>query len=97
MSSPAMAIDFRQAANRPSKAKTAAPFSIRFTEEERTLLQEKAGGRSLGAYIREQRLGEQDDIQTFRTARIPRNSDKQPPVCTHRRPAAFAQKTQFRA
>ncbi|MCZ6803362.1 MAG: hypothetical protein O7D86_05355 [Proteobacteria bacterium] len=62
MNSPAMAIEatksFRRAASKPDKAKSTMPFSIRFTEEERTLLQEKAGGRSLGAYIREQLLGE---------------------------------------
>ncbi len=75
MSSPALAIDFRQAANRPSKAKTTTPFSIRFTDEERTFLQEKAGCRSLGAYIREQLLGEKAEKR--RILRKPKVNEKE--------------------
>lgn len=40
------------------KKKTAAPFSIRLTAEERSLLYEQAGERPLGTYIRSRILGE---------------------------------------
>lgn len=40
------------------KAKSANPFSIRLTDDERAFLEEHAGNRPLGAYIREILLGE---------------------------------------
>jgi len=40
------------------KAKSTHPFSIRLSDDERALLEERAGNRPLGAYIREILLGE---------------------------------------
>ncbi len=51
------------------KKKTAAPFSLRLTAEERALLSEKAGNRPLGAYIRSCLLG--DNAQKRRKIRRP--------------------------
>lgn len=64
---------FQGAAVKPasnSKAKTAAPFSIRFTREERDRLQAEAGQQPLGAYIRSRLLGETADKR--RVSRRPR-------------------------
>ncbi|MDM3872530.1 hypothetical protein QSV34_14350 [Porticoccus sp. W117] len=42
----------------PKPKKRPAPFSIRLTPDERAYLEAKAGNRSLGAYIRQQLLGD---------------------------------------
>lgn len=55
MSGPALFRDFSGAAARPSEGKgkkAPAPFSIRFTDEERAWLEKDAGTLSLAAYIR---------------------------------------------
>lgn len=52
------------------KPKAAAPFSIRFTREERDRLQAEAGQQPLGAYIRSRLLGETADKR--RRSRRPR-------------------------
>ena len=41
------------------KKKPPAPFSLRLSAEERALLEQQAGGKPLGAYIRERLLGDQ--------------------------------------
>ncbi len=64
---------FRGAAAKPpskSKANAAAPFSIRFTREERDRLQAEAGQQPLGAYIRSRLLGDTADKR--RVSRRPR-------------------------
>ncbi|MEO1016417.1 MAG: hypothetical protein AAFY56_01810 [Pseudomonadota bacterium] len=64
---------FRGAAAKPfskSKASAAAPFSIRFTREERERMQAEAGQQPLGAYIRSRLLGETADKR--RVSRRPR-------------------------
>ena len=48
---------FTRAASKDTKAKQAAPFSLRLTFEERAKLERQANGKTLGAYIREQLLG----------------------------------------
>jgi len=47
--------------NAPSRklAKRISPLSVRFTEEERALLQQRAGRQSLSAYVRDSVLGGQ--------------------------------------
>ena len=57
------------------RAKAPAPFSLRLSAEERALLEERAGNRPLGAYIREQLLG--GHVQQRRRLRKPRVDDKQ--------------------
>lgn len=52
-----------------AKKKTAAPFSLRLTAEERTILNEQAGSRPLGTYIRSRILG--DHAQKRRKIRRP--------------------------
>lgn len=42
---------------RASKSDRPAPFSLRLSRDERAYLEEQAGGRPLGAYIRAQLLG----------------------------------------
>lgn len=54
--------------NPPAKSKP-APFSLRLSASERDYLEQQAGSRSLGAYIRARLLGEQ--AQTRRTLRKP--------------------------
>lgn len=41
------------------KRKRPAPFAIRLSDEERAILQRKAGKRSIGAYVRETVLGDE--------------------------------------
>ena len=41
------------------KRRRPSPLSIRLSDEERAILERKAGNRPLGAYVREQVLGEQ--------------------------------------
>ena len=45
--------------------KTAAPFSLRLTTDERAYLEQLAAGRPLGAYIRERLLGEQAEKRQY--------------------------------
>lgn len=47
-------------ANQAKKGKYPPPFSLRLTYEERARLEQDAAGKPLGAYIREQLLG--DDV-----------------------------------
>ncbi len=49
---------FRQAASGKPVGKQAAPFSIRLTVKERSVLERRARGLSLGAYIRKALLGD---------------------------------------
>lgn len=42
-----------------SKRRRSSPLSIRVTDEERAILERKAGKRSLGAYVRDAALGEE--------------------------------------
>ena len=44
------------AAPSPDRNKQPAPFSLRLTAEERSVRGERAGGRPLGAYIRDRLL-----------------------------------------
>ena len=61
--------DFRLAAQptRRERAAPSSPFSIRFTEDERKLLDERRGGRSLGAYIRGRLFGDEVPKQRVKT------------------------------
>ncbi len=52
-----------------AKSKTAAPFSLRLTDEEHACLKAQAGGQSLGRYIRSELLGKRTTAQ--RLARRP--------------------------
>ena len=45
--------------------KTAAPFSLRLTPDERATLDQLAGGRPLGAYIRKRLLGDQAEQRHY--------------------------------
>lgn len=58
-----------------AKKKRPSPFCIRLSEEERAYLEEKAGGKPLGAYIRQQLLG--DRAAKRRKQRKPSVDDKQ--------------------
>lgn len=49
--------EFKKSAGNPKK-KRPAPFPIRLSAEERAFLEAKAGNKPLGAYIRDQLLGE---------------------------------------
>jgi len=69
---------FSEASKPPTssrKAKATNPFSIRLSEEERTFLEERAGNRPLGAYIREILLGEHEHKR--RAIRRPQIEDTQ--------------------
>lgn len=71
---------FRRAAEpeqkRPARtAKGPVPFSLRLSAEERAILEERAGDRPLGAYIRAQLLG--GHAQARRRTRKPRADAKQ--------------------
>lgn len=57
------------------KKKTASPFSLRLTPEEREYLNQQTGARPLGAYIRERLLG--DRTEKRRTFRKPHVDEKQ--------------------
>lgn len=48
------------------KAKYPPPFSLRLTYEERAILEAEAGGKPLGAYIRDKILGEKASARTRR-------------------------------
>ena len=48
---------------RPLTTKRPSPFCIRLTPDERAFLEEKAGNRPLGAYIRSQLLGDKQAIR----------------------------------
>lgn len=48
------------------KTKYPPPFSLRLTYEERAILEAEAGGKPLGAYIREKILGEKASARTRR-------------------------------
>lgn len=65
------------ASNAPAltKAKQTAPFSLRLTTEERAYLNQMAGNRPLGGYIRERLLGENGDKR--RSFRKPRTDEVQ--------------------
>lgn len=56
------------------KKVTPSPFSLRLSAKERAWLEERAGNRPLGAYIRERLLGERE--QKRRRFRKPRIDDK---------------------
>lgn len=55
--------------------KRPTPFSLRLTRDERTMLDERAGGQPLGAYIRGQLLGEVN-LTKRRAQRKPKVTDK---------------------
>ncbi|VAW36222.1 Glycosyltransferase [hydrothermal vent metagenome] len=57
------------------KKNTYSPFSIRFSKEERSYLEQQAGNRPLGAYIRDELLAEK--AQKRRTMRKPSIEDGQ--------------------
>lgn len=57
------------------KKKAPAPFAIRFSVEERAYLEECAGNKPLGTFIRECVLG--DKMQKRRAVRKPRIEDRQ--------------------
>ena len=59
-----------------NRAKPTKPFSVRLTDEERAYLEELAGKRPLGAYIRQKLLGEKADKRK-RNLRKPTLNDKQ--------------------
>lgn len=52
-----------------TKRKYPPPFSLRLTSQERAILEERAKGRSLGAYIRMRLLGEDASPRKFQTRR----------------------------
>lgn len=58
-----------------NKPKQAAPFSIRLTADERAYLEDQAGNRPLGAYIRVKLLGDRADKR--RASRKPKLQDAQ--------------------
>ena len=58
----------------PSQSQKPAPFSLRLTKKERAFLDVRAGNHPLGAYIREQLLGE--DALKRRKQRKPRINDQ---------------------
>ncbi len=69
---------FQAASNivsKPGGKKSAAPFSLRLTEEERAALDRQAGSKPLGAYIRERLLTGQ--VRKRRASRKPRVDEKQ--------------------
>lgn len=59
----------------PGEGKKHSPFSIRLSEEERKHLEQLAGNRPLGAYIRDQLLGEK--AHKRRALRKPTVGDEQ--------------------
>ena len=70
---------FQAVAGKPrtgnNRTQTASPFSLRLTVGEKEYLKSQAGGKPLGAYIRERLLGNQ--AQKRKTARQPKTDDKQ--------------------
>lgn len=57
------------------RRKKPAPFSLRLNADERAFLEAQAGGRPLGAYIRERLLGERAEKRRYQ--RRPRIDDQQ--------------------
>ena len=60
---------FKSVAALPTHRKRPAPFSLRLTEKERDILRDKAGTRSISAYIRYKLFGE--DVSPRKTRRKP--------------------------
>ena len=75
--SPALAPknDFKEVATPPEPKEIATPFSIRLTPSEKAYLTQKAGSRPLGAYIRQELLGNQ--AHSRRKERKPKVDEKQ--------------------
>ena len=73
MSSPSNQTHFNEAA-KPGKKKRIAPLSVRVTEEERVLLKQLAGSRSVNSYVREKVFG--DNGKPRRSYRAPRPDEK---------------------
>ncbi|MEM8773001.1 MAG: hypothetical protein AAGD92_15240 [Pseudomonadota bacterium] len=73
MSAPSNSRAFTKAAKAKSRPKRPAPFSLRLSTEERNILQEAAGRRSIGAYIRRKLFG--DAATKRRERRAPRPDD----------------------
>jgi hypothetical protein len=63
-----------QSASNPDLDKAPTPFSLRLTREERAQLNARAGAQPLGAFIREQLLG--DNVKKRRKSRKPRVGDQ---------------------
>ena len=57
------------------KCKKASPFSLRLTDKEREILNQKARGQPLGSYIRKSLFG--DNVQKRRISRKPKINEKQ--------------------
>ena len=77
-SSPCNAVEvFQKAAGTPRQpsSQKPTPFSLRLSAEERAYLDELAGSRPLGSYIREKLLGER--AETRRTLRKPKIQETQ--------------------
>ncbi len=72
----ALSLGFGQAAaNSAPAAKPTSPFSLRLTAQERAYLEQMAGNRPLGGYIREQLLGSYADKRVL--VRKPKIEDSQ--------------------
>lgn len=59
--SPCVARQFAKSAKPRPRRRRPYSLSIRLSDEERTLLERKAGSRPLGAYVRHRALGEQEE------------------------------------
>ena len=76
MASSSLSASFKDVSNVKSKQdKRPTPFSLRLTRDERAMLEQRAGNHPLGAYIREQLLGE-ENLTKRRKQRKPRVSDQ---------------------
>lgn len=58
--------DAAKSAKRKPKRRRPSSLSIRVSDEERAILQRKAGKRSIGAYVREKVLGDEQAPDTGR-------------------------------
>lgn len=67
--------DFKAVATPPETKEIATPFSIRLTPSEKAYLTQKAGSRPLGAYIRQELLGNRANSR--RKERKPKIDEKQ--------------------
>lgn len=71
--SPALSKNFAKVAGTKAgnskKRKRPGPFTIRLSDEERAILERKAGKRSLGAYVREKVLGDEQAPRRKRAAK----------------------------
>ncbi len=56
--SPSPSVQFADASKRKPKRRRPSSLSIRITDEERAILKRKAGKRSIGAYVRDAALGD---------------------------------------